>query len=164
MCISWSHNFLYLPFYFWLSTLFLFGCAYFCSFLHRWQINPQKCLKPCCIIPKCNLRLPSVSLFFWHNLPGNPFGTRATCQLMWTLGYPSVIYSEPMHLKTLITQKGLLRQCIPQTYIVKGMIDMREARKLCRKTSWKNCEKEMDRPEGQKCDVALTRILTCLGC
>lgn len=35
----------------------------------------------------------------------------------------------------LITQKGLLRQCIPQTYIVKGMIDIREARKLCRKTS-----------------------------
>ncbi len=62
--------------------------------------------------------------------------------------------------KILITQKGLLRQCIPQTYILKGMIDMRREGMLCRKTSWQ----EMDRPEGQKCDVALTRILTCLGC
>ncbi len=39
--------------------------------------------------------------------------------------------------KILITQKGLLRQCIPQTYILKGMIDMRREGMLCRKTSWK---------------------------
>lgn len=39
--------------------------------------------------------------------------------------------------KILITQKGLLRQCIPQTYMLKGMIDMRRARMLCRETDWK---------------------------